>query len=302
MFCSDDKHPDALLDGHINLLAARAVGLGHDPLHVLYAACVHPVLHYRLPVGLLRPGDPADFILVENLKNFQVLKTYINGVEVASQGSACSPFQKSGEINQFVPHFKNVSDFEISATGGPAHVIGVHEGQLITEDLIFPVEGVQGKIESNGATDILKIAVVNRYAEARPSVGLVHRVGLKRGAIASSVAHDSHNIVAVGVSDEDLTLAVNALMHSRGGICVADNGAVDTLPLPIAGLMSDLPGHEVAERYAELTRKARALGSPLAAPFMTLSFLALLVIPALKLSDLGLFDGRRFCFRNLLEP
>lgn len=335
MFCSDDKHPDALLDGHINLLAARAVALGHDPLHVLYAACVHPVLHYRLPVGLLRAGDPADFILVEDLKNFRVLKTFINGSEVAADGASLAPFQKSDPINQFVPHFKQPSDFEIKcpsrdesspsglpdsnclstvgrhpdepgptgdAIARPLHAIGVREGQLITEDLLFSVNPQDGKIESDPSRDLLKITVVNRYAEAPPALGVVHRVGLKRGAIASSVAHDSHNIVAIGVTGQDLALAVNTLMKSRGGICVVEDGEVFALPLPIAGLMSDLPGTEVAERYADLTRRARNLGSPLAAPFMTLSFLALLVIPALKLSDQGLFDGKSFRFTDLFDP
>lgn len=319
MFCSDDKHPDALLDGHINLLAARAVAFGHDPLHVLYAACVHPVLHYRLPVGLLRAGDPADFILAEDLKNFRVLKTYINGAEVSADGLPASPFQKSELINQFVPHFKQPSDFEINIPPDPpsrqssppvgrrrvarsAHAIGVREGQLITEDLLFTMTPRDGRIESDPARDLLKITVVNRYAEAAPSIGLVHRVGLRQGAIASSVAHDSHNIVAIGVTDRDLSAAVNALMESRGGICVVENGEAFILPLPIAGLMSDLPGAEVAGRYADLTQRARNLGSPLAAPFMTLSFLALLVIPALKLSDQGLFDGKSFRFTHLLDP
>ena len=316
MFCSDDKHPDALLDGHINLLASRAVALGHDLLHVLYAACVHPVLHYQLPVGLLRVGDPADFILVEDLKDFRVLKTYINGIEVAREGISLSSFQESEPINQFVSHEKRPSDFAINAPSltrqaplpkaeaavHQSHVIGVRDGQLITEDLLFPVTAINGKIYSDPARDLLKITVVNRYSESPPAMGLVHRVGLKRGAIASSVAHDSHNIVAIGVSDEELTIAVNSLMQAGGGICVVENREIHVLPLPIAGLMSDRPGAKVAEQYADLTRRARDLGSPLAAPFMTLSFLALLVIPTLKLSDLGLFDGKSFRFQNLLDP
>jgi adenine deaminase len=299
MFCSDDKHPDSLVVGHINDLCARAVAKGIDVFHVLQAACVNPVQHYGLKVGLLQQADFADFILVEDLKSFTVIQTYINGGLVAEKGVTKIERQSSSIVNQFNVSAKEVIDFRVEWKGEEVlPVIEALDGQLITNKLLVAPTVSGGAIVSDAADDILKIVVVNRYNEAPVAKGFIKNIGLKGGAIASSVAHDSHNIVAVGADDESLCRAVNALIASKGGISCVDGETVKVLPLPVAGLMSTEDGYKVAEEYAALDAAAKALGSPLSAPFMTLSFMALLVIPHLKLSDKGLFDGDSFSFIN----
>ncbi len=297
MLCSDDKHPDDLLEGHINQLCARAVAHGVPVFHVLQAACLNPVEHYGLRCGTLRPGDPADFVRLQDLTGFHVRETWIDGQCVARDGQSLLPKTLSPRANKFYLSPKKPSDFIVPAGRGTLRVIEARDGQIVTgageaEPLLR-----DGRALANPAQDVLLIAVINRYAEATPAVAFVRGVGLKSGAIASSVAHDCHNIVAVGTSEEDLARAVNLLVENEGGICaVGPAGREDVLPLPVAGLMSNGYAEDVAEAYARLTRMAHELGSPLHAPFMTLSFLALLVIPALKLSDLGLFDGTKFEF------
>jgi adenine deaminase len=298
MLCSDDLHPDSFQRGHINLLVRRAPAEGHDLFAVLRAACVNPVQHYRLPVGLLRPGDPADFIVVDDLRDFRVRQTYIDGRLVADDGR---PLMERVDVpirNRIGATVKRVADFQLPARSGNVRVMQAHDGQLVTDELHLHGKVENGRLVSDPAIDVLKIAVVNRYADAPPAVAFVRGFGLKRGAIAASVAHDSHNVVAVGVTDEDLCAAVNAVVEAKGGLAVVDRSETDVLPLEIAGLMSR-DGAAVAAGYARLDAKARGLGSPLTAPFMTLSFMALLVIPALKLSDRGLFDGRTFRFTTL---
>ncbi len=297
MFCSDDKHPDDLVRGHINQLATRAVAKGCDLFDVLRAACLHPVEHYKMPVGLLREGDPADFVLVEDLENFRALKTWIDGDLVAENGETLLRHQPAGIPNQFDTPAKSPEDFSISKTGGTVRVIRALDGEIVTEceTAPFPANGMS---DVNG--DLLKIAVVNRYFNAPPALGFIRGFGLKSGAIASCVAHDSHNIVAVGVSDEMLCRAVNAVMLNKGGISAAGEREVKTLPLPVAGIMSPGDGYEVARLYAEVDAFAKArLGCLLRAPFMTLSFMALPVIPKLKMTDKGLFDVEKFGFSNL---
>jgi adenine deaminase len=299
MFCSDDKHPDDLVNGHINLLVKRAVALGHDVMNVLQIACVNPVQHYNLDVGLLQIGDSADLIVVDNLQDFTVLATYCQGVLTAKSGSALLPSVPITPINKFITNQKQVTDFAIPAKGSTVRVITVTDGQLITGDKCVPAHIENGEVIAALDQDILKITVVNRYQDKPPSVALVQNFGLKRGAIASSVAHDSHNIVAVGTSDAEICAAVNALIQCHGGIAVAENNVVHVLPLAVAGLMSDGDGYEVSKKYAELNAGAKRLGSKLTAPFMTLSFMALLVMPYLKLSDRGLFSGKEFRFVSL---
>lgn len=299
MFCSDDKHPDSLVLGHINQLCARAVAKGIDIFKILNAACVNPVLHYKLDVGLLREGDPADFVLVKDLEKFEVTKTFINGQLVAEGGQSRIKTMKSGIINNFSCSKKEISDFEIKADGKNDKAIPVIEaldGQLITNRIKGLPVVENGLLVSNIADDILKIVVVNRYKDAPVAKAFIKNFGLKQGAIASSVAHDSHNIVAVGVDDEAICEAVNLLIDSKGGVsCVSDNLQL-VLPLPVAGLMSNEDGYHVAQQYSLIDKAAKDAGSKLGSPFMTLSFMALLVIPHLKLSDLGLFDGDRFEF------
>jgi adenine deaminase len=297
MFCSDDKHPDELLEGHINNLCARAVAKGVQVFNVLRAACLNPVEHYGLRSGLLRPGDPADFVRLHDLTGFKVEETWIDGKCVARGGKSLLPRTKSPRANKFHTTPKKPEDFAVPAGKGKIRVIEAIDGQIVTGAGELEATLRDGFAEADPSHDILKIAVVNRYNDKSPAVAFVRGIGLKRGAIASSVAHDCHNIVAVGASDAELTRAVNLLIAAEGGIAVAADGEEDkVLPLPVAGLMSDGYAEDVAEGYAVLTHEAKELGSKLHAPFMTLSFLALLVIPALKLSDLGLFDGTKFAF------
>jgi adenine deaminase len=295
MFCTDDLHPDNLQHGHIDRLAARAVAEGHDLFAVLRAATLNPVRHYGLPVGLLQLGDPADFIVVDDLREFRVRQTYIDGRLVADGDRSLIERVAVPALNRWGATATTVEQFHVPARGGLVRVIEALDGQLVTNELHLPAKEEHGRLVADAASDVLKIAVVNRYADARPAIGFIRGFGLKAGAIASSVAHDSHNVVAVGTTDADLCSAVNALIASKGGLSVANGPQVDVLPLEVAGLMSR-DGDAVAAGYARLNRLARELGSPLRAPFMTLAFMALLVIPSLKLSDQGLFDGRAFQF------
>jgi adenine deaminase len=299
MFCSDDKHPDSLVAGHINELVKRAIAGGVDVLKVLQAACVNPVKHYGLEVGLLQPGDPADFIVVDNLTEFNILQTYIAGELVANQGQSLIPSVGSEIVNKFNTSPKTAEQFAVKATSETLQVIEALEGQLITNKLWLPVKIVNGYAEADVERDILKIAVVNRYKEASPAVAFIKNFGLKKGAIASSVAHDSHNIVVIGADNASLAKAVNALIEVKGGIAAVHEDVIQVLPLPIAGLMTGEDGYEVARQYEALDKLAKQMGSTLQSPFMTLSFMALLVIPSLKLSDKGLFDGDKFTFTNL---
>lgn len=299
MFCSDDKHPDSLASGHINALVQRSVALGHKVMNVLRIACVNPVLHYGLNVGLLRSGDPADFIVVNNLQEFSVQRTYCKGILVAEEGKALLSSAPTEPLNHFAATEKKVADFFLPADGATVRVIEAIDGQLFTRERQALAHIINGEITSDIEHDVLKITVVNRYADAPPAVALIKNFGLKRGALASSVAHDSHNIIAVGATNEDLCAAVNAVIRAQGGLAVAEENAVEVLPLPVAGLMSPENGYAIARRYSRLDARAKQLGSTLSAPFMTLSFMALLVIPELKLSDKGLFDSKEFRFAPL---
>lgn len=294
MFCSDDKHPDSLVLGHINDLCARAVGLGHDVFNVLRAACINPVEHYHMPVGRLREGDPADFILVSDLKDFRVKSTWIRGRLVAEEGRSLIASVPAARPNHFASTPKRPEHFRVLGQEADLLVIEALDGQLITPKKWMPPTVQDGSCVCDTAKDLLKIAVVNRYHDAPPAVGWITNFGLKRGAIAGSVAHDSHNIVAVGTNDEDLCMAVNLVITEKGGISLTDGDRHRVLPLPVAGIMSDADAHTVADAYATMDREAKELGSTLAAPYMTLSFMALLVIPHLKMSDRGLFDGDSF--------
>lgn len=307
MFCSDDKHPDSLVAGHIDRLCARAVAKGIDVFKVLKAACLNPVLHYKLDTGLLREGDPANLILVEDLVNFKVLSTYIRGEAVAENGiSKIARTEYTDSINNFDCAPMSIGDFAYSlaatnstAAAGQIPVIEALDGQLITGKLLIPITDLRdedGLLQANPEKDLLKIVVVNRYRPAPVAVSFIRNFGLQHGALASSVAHDSHNIVAVGADDESLCRAVNLVIARRGGLSCVGGQFEQVLPLPVAGLMSAEDGYQVAEAYTAIDAMVKRLGCTLAAPFMTLSFMALLVIPHLKLSDKGLFDGDRFQF------
>ena len=299
MFCSDDKHPDDLIVGHINQLCARAVAKGIDVFKVLKVACINPIKHYNLDVGLLKVGDDADFIVVEDIKRFNTHQTYINGELVFNNGVSNIKPVSFENLNNFNCNIKEVSDFKIESTAKQIRVIEALEGQLVTNELIEDALIENGNLVSNTEKDILKMVVVNRYQNQNPAIGFIKNFGLKEGAIASSVGHDSHNIIAVGVSDEDICRAVNLIIENKGGICAFSNLEEKIVSLPVAGIMSDKDGATIGKQYAELDKMAKRLGSKLNAPYMTLSFMALLVIPSLKLSDKGLFNGSEFKFTTI---
>lgn len=296
MFCSDDKHPDSLVEGHINQLCARAVAKGIDVFKVLKAACINPVKHYKMDVGLMNVGDAADFIVVGDLVQFKVAQTFINGQLLAENGNSLIKADKAGIINQFSCEPKTDQDFVFPYNGQETiDVIEALDGQLITNKLTAMPKVENQNIVSDVENDVLKMVVVNRYKQAPIAVSFVKNFGLKLGAIASTVAHDSHNIIAVGVDDESICKAVNLVIKEKGGVSAVTNNNTSVLGLPVAGLMSNEDGYKVAEKYTAIDKMTKeTLGSTLASPFMTLSFMALLVIPHLKLSDLGLFDGDKF--------
>ena len=301
MFCSDDKHPDDLVKGHINDLVKMALNSGIDMMKVLTVACVNPVLHYKLDVGILQKGDSGDFLLVDNLHDFKILSTYINGQIVAGEGKSLINKVPSTILNNFNVGKKKKVDFALPRNKGNINVIEAIDGGLITNKLILIPRIVNGYAVSDVERDILKIAVVNRYSEEKVAIGFIKNFGLKKGAIASSVAHDSHNVIAVGVTDEDICRAVNLIIENKGGISAISEEKEMILPLPIAGIMSNEDYSEVVNKYGAIDNMAKSLGSTLHAPFMTLSFMALLVIPKIKLSDMGLFDSEKFQFINIFE-
>ncbi len=296
MFCSDDQHPDDLVLGHINQLCVRAVARGIDVFKVLQVACVNPVYHYGMNVGLLVKDDAADFIVVEDLQNFKVLQTYIDGKLVAEKGHSFISPVLFNTPNKFNIQEKKPGDFRLSATSETVRVIEALDGELITRELFDEAKLKDGNLVSKVENDVLKMTVVNRYTDTPPAIAFIKSFGLKRGAIASSVAHDSHNVIAVGTSDAMLCKAVNLIIRNKGGICATDESSERVLALPVAGIMSDRDGWETGKAYQKVDAMAKNLGSTLSAPFMTLSFMALLVIPDLKLSDKGLFSGKKFGF------
>ncbi len=296
MFCSDDKHPDDLVEGHINTLVKRSLTLGYDLFDVLKIACINPLVHYGLPVGQLREGDRADFIVIEDTKHWNVVMTVIEGKVVYSDGKCHLAQKQEAAINNFDTDKIQTSDLKVTAIQGPRDIILAVDGSLITEKGVANLEKEDGFQLANPEEDILKICVINRYGKSKPAIGFIKNFGLRSCAIASTVAHDSHNIIAVGDDDELIKNAVNMLVESRGGLSFVSNNTQKHLPLPVAGLMSDKTVEEAGLLYAEMSSLAKSHGSRLHAPYMTLSFMALLVIPKIKMSDLGLFDAEAFRF------
>ena len=296
MFCTDDTHPDDLLEGHINRLVKRAVQGGADLFGVLRMASLNAIEHYGLPVGTLRVGDPADFIVLDDLASMRVRKTFIDGQLVAEDGQPLFEATTDECPNQFSILPKRTTDFGLAALSDRALIIEAVDGELVTRQAVESITSIDGLVQTDADRDLLKLVVVNRYQDAAPAVALIRGFGLKRGAIASSVAHDSHNIVAVGVDDASLCGAINEVIGNRGGLAVAAGSDTYSIALPIAGLMSAESCEQVGRSYAQLSSRAKQLGSDLGAPFMTLSFMALPVIPALKLTDRGLFDVTQFQF------
>lgn len=301
MLCSDDLHPDDLLKGHINLLIKKGIDKELDFFNVLRAATVNPVKHYNLNVGLLQEGDAADFILVDNLEEFNIKETFINGIRVFDGKKSLIDYKETSAANNF--HCSPISekDIEVEAISGQhINVIEVIDKELITKSITLPVFVQNGKAISNINEDILKIVVVNRYRKSKPQVGFIKNFGLRKGALGSCIAHDSHNIIAVGCSDGEIVKVVNEIITNKGGIAICNNNQMDSLELEIAGIMTSKDASVVAKKYESISKKAKELGSPLTSPLMTLSFMALLVIPSLKIGDKGLFDGEKFRFTNLI--
>ncbi len=299
MFCSDDKHPNDLVDGHINILAKRAIAKGYDPLQVLKACIYNPIKHYSLDVGLLQKECSADFIIADNLNDLNILETYIDGVKVAEAGKSLIPHVIESTPNNFKAGKITTEDIKVTSPNRAIKVIKALDGQLITESFMAKPIIKNNNIISDTANDVLKLVVMNRYQHSPPAMGFINNFNLKRGAMASTVAHDSHNIIAIGTTDEEIVKAMNLLIETRGGVSAVDGEENFVLPLPVAGLMSEGDGFEVAGKYDMLDKKVKEMGSKLSAPYMTLSFMALLVIPALKLSDKGLFDGNKFEFTTV---
>ena len=299
MFCSDDKHPDDLVAGHINLLVKRAMAAGFSPMDAIRACTLNPIKHYKLNCGLLQPGDAADMVIINNLSAFNPISTFIDGELVAQQGKTRIETGRYDSPNSFLTNRVTTGDLEVTSMPGRLKVIKAFDGDLVTEKILETPTLLHGKVVSNTDKDILKITVINRYKPSKPAIGFISGFGLKQGAMASTVAHDSHNIICIGTSDDDMASVINSLIDCKGGIAVTDGHNLDVLSLPVAGLMGNTDGYEVARKYEAINHKARALGGTLQAPFMTLSFMALLVIPELKLSDQGLFDGTTFAFTDL---
>ena len=301
MFCTDDSHPDDLAEKHIRELVRRAVAMGYDLWDVLTAAIINPVKFYGLNVGLLQEGDPGDFIVVEDLKDFRLKEVYINGERVYDGKGVKGGIPGKEEPNKFVAEKINEVDIKVNAKEGKRiRVITAKDGSLVTGEIIAEPRIEKGLAVSDPEKDILKIVVMNRYKkEVKPVCGFVRGFGLKRGAFAGSIAHDSHNIIAVGASDASIVKAINSVISVKGGIAVVNENKYEVLALPVAGLMTHVRGDEVAKKYKEMNKRIKELGTGLAAPFMTLSFMALLVIPQLKIGDKGLFDVRNFDFAEL---
>jgi adenine deaminase len=309
MFCSDDKHPDELFHSHINKMVIDAVALGHSVFDVLACACINPIKHYQLPFGCLQKDDVMNAVVVDNLTQFNIKTTWLEGEKVAESGATLLSSVHEDAINYFNAKPISLDELEIRAKKGKIRVIDLFEGKLFTQEKIVATDlfkqtpindnDYQIKLEANPKNNISQLTVLNRYQNAKPANAFVTGTGLQSGAIASTVAHDSHNIIAIGCDDISIQKAINTVIGIKGGICVVNNEGIENLPLPVAGLMSLKKGETIAAEYAHLDSLAKSLGFTLTAPFMTLSFLALLVIPELKLSDMGLFDGRDFSFKPL---
>lgn len=304
MFCSDDKHPDSLKEGHINSLAARAIANGCNIYNVLQVASLNAINHYKLNTGKCKPGDSADFVLSSNLSSFDNLITVIAGEVVAISGkSLIEAPQELLTPNKFYVNSIQPDDLKVKSDNNViVNVIEAIDGQLITNHNKREMKSLNGEICCDVERDILKLVVVNRYTKAPISIAFIEGFGMKKGAIGGTVAHDSHNLLAVGVDDISIQKVIQNLQETEGGLSVTDGDFSYTLPLPVAGLMSNASPEFVTGNYIYMDKFVKnTLGSPLRAPFMTLSFMALLVIPAIKLSDKGLFDGKNFQFLELSQ-
>ncbi len=299
-FATDDRHPETLLEeGSIDDLVRRAMAGGAPPAAAIASASIHAARAYGLrDLGAVAPGYVADLIVLSDLSTFQIRRVYAGGQLVGDEGRCVAhlPERRARTAEHTVRVRDLDPSFRIAARPGAARVIAVVPGQVVTEELLLAPRSRDGDVVADTDRDVLKIAVVERHrATGSVGLGLVHGLGLHRGALGSTVAHDAHNVLVAGVTDDDLRAALAALAAMGGGqVVVADGRVVASHPLPIAGLMSDRNLGDIAASGAALRRAAQALGSRLADPFMTLSFLALPVIPKLRITDQGLVDVAQF--------
>ena len=300
MLCSDDLHPEMLMNRHINKLVAKLISEGYDLFDVIRSCTLNPAVHYNLECGLLKPGDQADFIITDDYHKMDITETWIDGVKVFDNDKVLFDYTGATAINNFKTSEIKIQDLAVIADGRKLKVIEAFDGDLKTSEKTVAVNRGE-HVRVNLGSDILKIVVKDRYRNLPVAVGFIKGFGLKSGAFASSVAHDSHNIISVGTTDYDIVNAVNEVIKMKGGLAVADGNYISSLSLPVAGIMSDQPVEEVASAYEQLSEKVRSCGCKMSAPFMTLSFMALLVIPELKLSDQGLFSVREFKIVPLFE-
>ncbi len=298
---SDDKDPEDLVEGHVDKMLLKAIEYGIDPVKALKMVTLNPAEHYSLNNGNLVPGKAADMVIVDDIEKLNVKKVYIDGKLVSNNGTLNFEVNPLKLQSTFKSSPKKPDDFNLySDSPKTVRVIEIIEDQLITHKTTAHLNIQNGNLMADIENDVLKIAVVERYGNNRMTNGFIKGFNLKNGAIASSVAHDSHNIIVIGTNSTDMTKAVNSVITNNGGLSVVSNGKVTDLKLPLAGLMSDRTAKEVAKDLTILKQLVRDLGSNLSSPFMTMSFLALLVIPNLKISDKGLFDVEKFEFVNLV--
>lgn len=300
MLCSDDLHPEMLLTRHINKLIALLISEGFDLFNVIRSATINPVQHYNLDGGLLSVGDNADFIVADSLTEMNILETWINGEKVFSNNKILFDYKPGSGINNFNCQQIGLSDIQVSNISKRIRVIEAFEGELLTKEILWDA-GNKSVIDSDIDNDILKIVVKDRYNDCAPAVGFIKGFGLKKGAFASSIAHDSHNIISIGANDYDIVSSINEIVKLKGGLSVVSGEKKSSLQLNIAGIMTTRSCKDVASDYEKLNVLVRSMGCSMAAPFMTLSFMALLVIPDLKIGDKGLFDVKKFELVSLFK-
>jgi adenine deaminase len=293
MLCSDDLHPEMLQKGHINKLIGKLITEGYDVFDVIRSATVNPGKHYGLKNGLLRVGDSADFIVVDNLQEMYVSETWIKGEKVFSDGKILFTYNGSDAVNNFNCRPITEADIEVRNKGGEVRIIEAVEGELLTGESRNSF-GNSVMIAPDPGNDILKIVVKDRYGDSSPAIGFIRGFGIKTGAFASSIAHDSHNIIALGTNDSDIVNSINEIVRLKGGLAVCTGDSIQSVGLNIGGIMTSRSCDEIANDYEILNELVGSLGCTMKSPFMTLSFMALLVIPDLKIGDRGLFDVRKF--------
>ncbi|MCF8357528.1 MAG: adenine deaminase [Prolixibacteraceae bacterium] len=301
MMCTDDCHPDDLEKGYINEMVKTAIEKGYNVFDVISIASKNAKDHYGTETGLLQLYDPADFIVIDNFKNFNIKKVFVNGIEQLNE----DPIKKQNPKNEIINNFHQnkifLNDVRFPSKNKKINAIRIIEDSIITKKEKYQIKENVEYFESETEDDILKIVIVNRYKKAKPTVGFVNGFNLKKGAIGSSVAHDSHNIVVIGVSDKEICKAISSIQESKGGLVAVNGNETHLLPLPIGGIMSDKSCEEVSRQYKSLNNIAKEMGCKIHAPFMTLSFMSLLVIPEIKIGDMGLFDVNKFSFINVYD-